>query len=238
MSQLKTRLEVLGDASKEATKILRCALYVRGGVDDGREAADNRLAALRLYAEQQGWRVNREYVDHEDIRISDRKELKRMFADAELNRFDFVFFSGLEQLTRGGALETLRFLNMLCQYGVGFYSLAEPHLDSFGPSKDTVIAVIAVLAKQERIRVSDRIKAALARAKNEGTRTGRPIGRPRAAFCAAQALALRQRGHSWREITCKLGVGITTARRACTSASQTQEAVTQRRASANPRVLG
>ena len=49
-------------------------------------------------------------------------------------------------------------LNLLSNYGVGFRSLAEPYLDSCGFFKDAIIAILGTIAKQERVRISERVK--------------------------------------------------------------------------------
>jgi hypothetical protein len=47
-------------------------------------------------------------------------------------------------------------------------SLTEPHSRTTGPAGELMIAIAACIAKQERIRISDRTKAGLATARNEG----------------------------------------------------------------------
>jgi DNA invertase Pin-like site-specific DNA recombinase len=44
--------------------------------------------------------------------------------------------------------------------------------------RDIVLAVMASLAKQERLRHVERIHAGIARARIKGTESGKPIGRP------------------------------------------------------------
>jgi hypothetical protein len=48
--------------------------------------------------------------------------------------------------------------------------------------REAVLGILAAIAKQERIRISERPRAGLDRAREKGTRTGRPIGRPRMVF--------------------------------------------------------
>jgi DNA invertase Pin-like site-specific DNA recombinase len=130
-----------------------------------------------------------------------------------------VLFWALDRFTREGALDTLKYLEQLHGYGVGYRSFTEPYLDSCGMFKDAIIAILGTIAKQERIRLSERICAGLDRVRLQGTRSGRPIGRPRAVFRRDEAVALRQAGYSWRQIASKLGAGMTTIRKACQDAS-------------------
>src|SRR5438876_7206168 len=102
--------------------------------------------------------------------------------DAAQRRFDVVLFWALDRFTREGALQTLQYLNQLSSYGVGYRSYTEPYLDSCGMFKDAVIAILGTIAKQERVRLSERVKAGLQRARFQGTKSGKPIGRPKVVF--------------------------------------------------------
>lgn len=113
---------------------------------------------------------------------------------------DLVVFWSLDRFTREGALPTLQHLNTLSSYGVGFRSFTEPYLDSCGAFKDAIIAILAAIARQERIRVVERIQAGLERAKAKGTRSGRPIGRPRCVFDRKRAREMRKSGMSFGAI--------------------------------------
>src|ERR1700686_761126 len=123
-----------------------------------------------------------------------------MLRDAAARRFDVLFFWSLDRLTREGTLATLKYLELLESYGVRWRSLMEPWIDSAGPFRDVIISLLASLAKQERVRISERVRAGLLRAKQLGTRTGRPIGRPKAVFSRQRALELRATSLSWRAI--------------------------------------
>jgi len=69
----------------------------------------------------------------------------------------------------------LKYLELLEGYGVRWRSFTEPWIDSAGPFRDVIISLLASLAKQERLRMSERIKAGMARSKAQG----KPIGPPR-----------------------------------------------------------
>ena len=193
----------------------RAAVYARVSTADGRQEAENQLLQLRQFAETQGWEVVREYVDQESGSRPDRVEFRRLFDDASRREFDVVLFWSLDRFTREGSLETLQYLNLLGSYGVSFRSFTEAYLDSCGFFKEAIIAILGAIAKQERVRISERVRAGLDRAKQHGTRSGNPIGRPKAIFRRDEAVELRKKGLSWREISRKLGVGATTVRRAC-----------------------
>ena len=126
-----------------------------------------------------------------------------------------VLFSALDRFTREGSLHTLQYLNQLSSYGVGYRSFTELYLDSCGRFKDAVIAILGTIAKQERVRLSERVRAGLMRARIQGTRSGKAIGRPRAVFRRDEVQELRAQGMSWCQIASRTGVSIATVRRAC-----------------------
>src|SRR6202040_2548693 len=105
---------------------------------------------------------------------SDRAQFKQMFIAASRCEFDSVLFWSLDRFSREGVLETLQHLQRLTSYGVGYRSFTEQYLDSCGVFRDAVISILATIAKQERIRLSERTVAGLQRAKAQGRVGGRP----------------------------------------------------------------
>jgi DNA invertase Pin-like site-specific DNA recombinase len=137
----------------------RAAIYARVSTSDGGQNPDNQLTELSRFARAQGWTVVQEYVDNESGKTAKRVAFRRLFLDAAKRRFDVVLFWALDRFTREGALETLQHLNTLSGYGIGYRSFTEPYLDSCGMFKDSVIAILGTIAKQERVRLSERVKA-------------------------------------------------------------------------------
>jgi DNA invertase Pin-like site-specific DNA recombinase len=187
------------------------ALYARVSTKDGRQDTENQLIALREYCAKQGWVIAAEYVDQETGGTSKRPHFQQMFADARARTFDLVLFWSLDRLSREGVSATLAHLERLMAAGVNWRSLTEEYLDSTGLFKDAVIAILAVIAKQERVRRSERASAAIARLRRQGTTEH--LGRPRKIIDRAKARLLRQQGRSVRQIAAELGVSTMTVQR-------------------------
>jgi DNA invertase Pin-like site-specific DNA recombinase len=81
--------------------------------------------------------------------------------------------------------------------------------------KDAVIGILAVIAKQERVRLSERTKAGLAMARSKGVQ----IGRPRLKVQAAEIARLKAKGLSRRAIGRELGISEGSVRRMLTVAA-------------------
>ena len=180
---------------------MKIAIY--GRVSTDKQDTGNQLIQLREFGEKQGWTVFREYVDYESGSKAHRVEFQRMFSDASRRKFDLVLFWALDRLSREGVLPTLQYLNRLESYGVGFRSFTEPYFDSCGVFKDAVIGIMATLAKQERVKRSERTKAGLARVKA----AGKALGRPESLSAHKSEIArLKAIGRSLRAIGRQLGI--------------------------------
>ena len=153
---------------------MKVAIYARVSTKDKGQSVDNQLPDLRAYAQVCGYTVYKEYTEEESGGTANREQFKRLFADAHKRRFDLVLFWSLDRFSREGALPTLQHLNLLESYGVGYKSYTEQYLDSTGIFKEAVVSILAIVAKQERVRLSERTKAGLARAKTKGTKLGKP----------------------------------------------------------------
>ena len=180
---------------------MQVALYARVSTRDKGQDTENQLQQLRQFATSQRWTVAHEYVDRATGEHSDREQFQRLFEDASRRKFDLVLFWSLDRFSREGVLETLHHLQRLAQYGVGYRSFTEQYSDSCGIFKDAVLSILATIAKQERIRISERVHAGLAKARKQG-RIG---GRPRLILDRAKVAQLDSDGFSIREIAEELG---------------------------------
>jgi DNA invertase Pin-like site-specific DNA recombinase len=181
---------------------MQVVLYGRVSTRDKGQDVRNQLEQLRTFAASQGWTIVHEYIDHASGKRSDREQFQRLFEDASQRKFDLVLFWSLDRFSREGVLETLHHLQRLAQYGVGYRSFTEQYLDSCGIFKDAVLSILATIAKQERIRISERVHAGLAKARKEG-RVG---GRPRLVVSHARVGQLDAEGWTLREIACEMGI--------------------------------
>jgi DNA invertase Pin-like site-specific DNA recombinase len=136
-----------------------------------------------------------------------RSEFQALFADAHLRRFDMVLFWSLDRFSREGALPTLQYLNQLQGWGMGYKSLTEQYLDSVGLFQEAIISILATLAKQERICLSERTKAGMARRWAEGVLIGPPT---KSAAIIAQIQELKKSGLSNYAISKALRVSAST----------------------------
>lgn len=183
---------------------MRTAIYARVSTKDGRQDTDNQLHQLRAFAATQGWTVVHEYVDKASGKRGDREQFLKMFAAAARREFDCLVFWSLDRLSREGTVQTLNHLERLTSYGVNYRSFTEQYLDSTGIFKEAVIGILAAVAKQERVRLSERTIAGLQRAKSQGRVGGRPRAEDAEPKLVAKIGRLRSQGHSIRAIAAEV----------------------------------
>jgi DNA invertase Pin-like site-specific DNA recombinase len=190
---------------------MNCAIYARVSTRDRGQDFTNQLFALREFAVKQGWTIYSEYVDQVSGATDERPAFQQMFEQASQRRFDVLLFWSLDRLSREGVLETLQHLQRLTSYGIAWRSFTEQYLDSTGIFRDAVIGILAAIAKQERIRLAERTRAGLERARREGKR----LGRPTANVDTDAVKSLRASGASWSEIARRTGVARATCQKVC-----------------------
>jgi DNA invertase Pin-like site-specific DNA recombinase len=176
---------------------MKVSIYARVSTKTKGQDVENQLMILREFCVKMGYEVYQEYTDQESGGKSDRPAFNQMFADAAKRRFDLLLFWSLDRFSREGTRKTIFLLQQLDDYGILYKSFSEQYLDSSGIFKDVIISILATLAKQEQIRLSERVRAGLEKAKSKG-RVG---GRPRIPKeIIDQILILSQQGLSMRKI--------------------------------------
>jgi DNA invertase Pin-like site-specific DNA recombinase len=135
---------------------------------------DNQLLLLRDFCQRMNYEIVNEYTDIISGAAVNRQEFNRMLSDASKRKFDMLLFYALDRFSRAGTRETIHYLQMLDDYGVSYKSYTEQFIDSSGIFKDVILALLSTLAKQERVRISERVVAGLAKARSQGRIGGRP----------------------------------------------------------------
>jgi len=186
---------------------MRAAIYARVSTKDKGQDVENQLAQLRRYASEQNWEVAL-FIDYESAKTASRAQFQELFAAASRREFGVVLVWALDRFTREGVAETFIHIKRLLEFGVQFESYTEAHFRTTGPAGELMIAIAAWIAKQERIRISERTKAGLATARAKG----KTLGRKWKLFPRDDAARDRKGGMSWSELERKYGVGQSTIR--------------------------
>lgn len=151
---------------------MKIGIYAR--ISKESSDTENQLALLRDFSKKMDYEIVEEYVETISGGAASRPEFNRMMQNASKRRFDMLLFYALDRFSREGTRQTIHYLQMLDDYGVAYKSYTEQYIDSSGIFKDVIIALLSTLAKQERVRLGQRVKAGLERSRNQGRIGGRP----------------------------------------------------------------
>ena len=151
---------------------MKVGIYAR--ISNDTLDSQNQLLVLRNYCTAMQYEVVQEYVDVISGSSPNKPEFIRMMSDASKHKFNMLLFFSLDRLTREGTRKTIHYLQMLDDYGVVYKSYSEQYIDSSGIFKDVLVALLSTLALQEKIRISQRVLAALAKSRQEGRIGGKP----------------------------------------------------------------
>lgn len=155
----------------------KCVLYTRVSKNDESQTPENQREPLKKLADSLSLEIIGEYQDFASGGNSNRPQFQQMLADAKSRKFDLILVWSLDRFSREGISNTLAYLETLKRSGVALKSLQEGWLDTSDEGmSQLLIAIMSWVAKQERERISERTKAGLVRAKNNGKTLGRPSG--------------------------------------------------------------
>jgi DNA invertase Pin-like site-specific DNA recombinase len=195
-------------------KTKRVGIYLR--VSTSGQTVENQRIDLERVAEQRGWQIVANYIDH-GISGSKGRDKRPQFdqlaKDAAQGKLDIVAAWSIDRIGRSlGHL--VEFMDELRQQGVGIY-LHQQQVDTNTAAGRAFLQMAGVFAEFERAIIVERIHAGLARARAQGKKLGRlPISNR----TETQIRNLRQQGLGKLKIARTLRCGVSTVQRVLAAA--------------------
>ncbi len=187
----------------------RVAIYARVSTDG--QSCDNQLRQLRDVAARNGWVVVEEYVDEGISGAKGRNQrpsFDALLKAAMRKDFSLVMCWSVDRL--GRSLQHLvGFLGDIHSKGIDLF-LHQQGLDTTTPSGKMMFQLLGIFSEYERAMIQDRVKAGLARARENGRVGGRPPIAPKVVNAIREK---RASGLSIRKIAKEVGVGVSTVQR-------------------------
>ena len=163
-------------ADKDGKK-RRVAIYAR--VSTGGQSVQNQLRELRRYIQQRdGWVVapGCAFTDQVSGTKDTRPGLDQLKQAVHRRKVDAVIITKLDRLARS-LRQLIELAEDFKEHGVDLVVL-DQDVDTTTSAGKALFGMLGVFAEFERDLIVERTKSGLARAKAEGTRSGRPLGRP------------------------------------------------------------
>lgn len=177
----------------------RCAIYARVSTRD--QEPKTQLRELDHFAKARGFVVTHRLIEYETGAKLDRPQLKLLMELARRREIEVVLVWRFDRFARS-VQQLLDALTNFRSWGVDFISLHDP-VDTTSAAGELVFTIFAAIAAFERQLIGERVRAGLARAREEGKQLGRP------ALPAEKVTEIRQllrRGLSNRKAATALGV--------------------------------
>lgn len=156
----------------------RVALYARVSTDG--QTVENQLEELREIAGRHGWEIAHVFADRGISGTKGRDErpaFNGLLEAITRKEVDMVAAWSVDRLGRS-LQHLIPFLADLQAKGIGLFLLRQG-LDTTTPSGRAMFQMLGVFAEFEAAMIRERVRAGVARAKRKGTKSGRPIGRPK-----------------------------------------------------------
>ena len=183
----------------------RVGIYARVSTRNG-QTTENQLRELKSVSKRHGWEVAKVYTDDGVSGAKGREQrpgLDELLKGVARKEFDVVAAWSVDRLGRS-LQDMIASLNELKAKGVDLY-LHKQGLDTGTPAGKAMFQMLGVFAEFEREIIAERIHAGLARAREQGTKSGKPIGRPRTSRARRRAVVqAREAGRSIRQIAGEL----------------------------------
>jgi DNA invertase Pin-like site-specific DNA recombinase len=197
--------------------VRRLALYAR--VSTTGQTAENQLLALRAFAGARGWTVS-EFTDHGVSGAREKRPaLDTLLEAVRARRVDVVACVKLDRLARS-VHHLVALVKEFEVLGVDLVVLDQA-IDTTTPAGRLLFHVLAAISEFERDLIRDRVLAGLRRARAQGTKSGKRIGRPRTPVDVGHAVELMAGGRkSMRAVAKVLGVSPATVSRALAGVSK------------------
>jgi DNA invertase Pin-like site-specific DNA recombinase len=158
----------------------RVGLYLRVSTKNGQTVDNQRQALVEAIGRRPGWTIVDEYPDEGISGAKGRDKrpgFDRLLKDVVRRKIDVVAAWSVDRLGRS-LQDLVGFLGELNGAGGDLY-LEKQAIDTTTPSGRMLFQMLGVFAEFERALIQERIHAGLVRAREKGTRSGKPIGRPR-----------------------------------------------------------
>ena len=163
---------------------MKVAIYARVSKDEAAsdgslQDPENQLIPMRKFCNAMGWEVSKEFVDRASGGNSNRPQFQTMLAEVRQRHFDLILIWALDRFSREGITNTLSYIKQLKYYKTGLKSLQESWLDTSQEGvAELLLAIMSWVAAEEKRKISERTKAALAKLKASGKKLGRPKKAP------------------------------------------------------------
>jgi DNA invertase Pin-like site-specific DNA recombinase len=177
------------------------------------QSVDHQLRELREISKRNDWEIVEEYLDKGisgSLGRDGRPSFDRLLKDVNRKKFDGILVWSIDRLGRS-LQDLVSFLNDVQSKNIDLY-IHQQGLDTSTPTGKMMFQMCGVFAEFERNIIRERVKSGMENAKINGTKSGRPIGRPSMVNSSTKTtvVELLDRGMSKTKVCKTLSIGVGT----------------------------
>jgi DNA invertase Pin-like site-specific DNA recombinase len=194
-----------GGCTMKTGQAKRAAIYARVSTDG--QTTDNQLRELRLVAEQNGWQIVQEFIDHGISGAKGREQrpaFDALWKAAIRREFAVVMVWAVDRLGRS-LTHLVNFLSEIHAKKVDLF-IYQQAIDTTTPAGKALFGMMGVFSEFERSMIQERVKAGIKRVRAKGQRWGRRAIQETDPDLCASMLELRQQGLGMGKIGKQLGL--------------------------------
>lgn len=163
---------------------MKVAIYCRVSTDDKGQDPEVQLGKCRQYCSLHNHNIISEFIDEGvtgDSFYYDRPEGKKLYSLIEKQKVDGIVCFTMDRFSRQSPVKVLQLLQQFNDRGMKIISVSEPIFNMDGELSEPMRYLVAwfnnYFLKQHKVKVV----AGMQKAKQYGTKSGKPIGRERKA---------------------------------------------------------
>lgn len=199
--QKGSKLE-LPETTNENKEVKLCAYY---RVSDEKQTIENQKLSIKRYVEShKNWRIINEFQDEGVSAFKERPAFNKMKELIPLHLFDAIIAYKLDRIGRS-VMDLRKNIDFFRDNKCDVIFVAD-NIDTSTPTGRLFFTIQSAFAEYEAEMIRERTRLGLARVKASGSKSGRPIGRPRIKVTDAEMIKLYNDGNGLQKVAKMLGV--------------------------------
>jgi DNA invertase Pin-like site-specific DNA recombinase len=187
--------------------------YARVSTDDKGQLPEVQLAKNRQYADLNNHKIFLEIVDDgvsgEKVPFWERPHANEIKEMIQKNKIQGIIVFGLDRFSRENPIRVLQYIQHLKEQGIIFISVTEPVFNMESEFAEPLQYMLAWFANYFIVQHKRKVLAGMDRAKDKGTKSGKPIGRPKlSGWHKNRIVEADGQGKSIRAIASELGISV------------------------------
>jgi DNA invertase Pin-like site-specific DNA recombinase len=182
---------------------LRLCAYIR--VSDEKQTVENQRIAIENYVKAHpDWQIVELFKDEGISAFVERPDFNRMKEAISMNLFDAVIAYKLDRIGRS-VIDLRNNIDFFKANKCDVIFVAD-HIDTSTPQGRLFFTIQSAFAEYEAEMIRERTRLGLARVRINGSKSGKPIGRPREKVSDSELLRLYNEGKGLQRVANEVGL--------------------------------